>query len=121
LEIWKFAKHCVDIFCLLLTEYKETVPAADTSLFMEKLIYYWNTLIEDRHVHPLIVLTAFNLDFLSIHPFRDGNGRVSRLLLLLGSYHLGFEVGRYISFERLIEDNKDRLPGGGKQIKDKGN
>jgi Fic family protein len=55
-----------------------------------------------------VVLGAFNLDFLCIHPFRDGNGRVSRLLLLLQCYHLGFEVGRYISLERLIEQNKDR-------------
>lgn len=49
-----------------------------------------------------------NLDFLCIHPFRDGNGRVSRLLLLLTSYHCGLEAGRYISFERLIEQNKER-------------
>jgi Fic family protein len=53
-------------------------------------------------------LVAFNLDFLCIHPFRDGNGRVSRLLLLLQCYHLGLEVGRYISLERLIEQNKER-------------
>ena len=54
-------------------------------------------------------LTPFlSLDFLCIHPFRDGNGRVSRLLLLLQCYHLGFEVGRYISLERLIEQNKER-------------
>jgi Fic family protein len=53
-------------------------------------------------------MAAFNLDFLCIHPFRDGNGRVSRLLFLLQCYQLGFEVGRYISLERLIEDNKDR-------------
>jgi Fic family protein len=86
----------------------KTVTAADTSLFMEKLIYYWNISIRDRQLHPLVALTAFNLDFLCIHPFRDGNGRVSRLLLLLGCYHLGYEVGRYISLERLIEDNKDR-------------
>jgi len=52
-------------------------------------------------------LAAFNLDFLCIHPFRDGNGRVSRLLLLLQCYQLGFEVGRYVSIERLIEQNKD--------------
>ncbi|MBV2234496.1 MAG: Fic family protein, partial [Sterolibacterium sp.] len=51
---------------------------------------------------------AFNLDFLCIHPFRDGNGRVSRLLWLLQSYQLGLEVGRYISLERLVEQNKDR-------------
>jgi Fic family protein len=49
-----------------------------------------------------------NLDFLCIHPFRDGNGRVSRLLLLLTCYHSGLEVGRYISLERLIEQNKER-------------
>jgi Fic family protein len=86
----------------------KTVAAADTSLFMEKLVDYWNTCIGDRQVQPLVALTAFNLDFLCIHPFRDGNGRVSRLLLLLGCYHLGYEVGRYISLERLIEDNKER-------------
>ena len=45
---------------------------------------------------------------LCIHPFRDGNGRVSRLLLLLHCYRLGYEVGRYISLERLIEQNKER-------------
>jgi len=51
---------------------------------------------------------ALNLDFLCIHPFRDGNGRASRLLLLLSCYHAGLEVGRYISLERLIEQNKER-------------
>ena len=55
-----------------------------------------------------ISVAAFNLDFLCIHPFRDGNGRVSRLLLLLQCYHLGYQVGRYISLERLIEQNKER-------------
>ena len=53
-------------------------------------------------------LACFNLDFLCVHPFRDGNGRVSRLLSLLQCYHLGYEVGRYISLERLIEQNKER-------------
>ncbi len=53
-------------------------------------------------------MASFNLDFICIQPFRDGNGRVSRLLLLLQCYHLGFEVGRYISLERLIEQNKER-------------
>src|SRR4030095_9734982 len=51
---------------------------------------------------------ALNLDFLCIHPFRDGNGRTARLLLLLACYHAGLEVGRYISLERLIEHNKER-------------
>jgi Fic family protein len=47
------------------------------------------------------------LDFLCIHPFRDGNGRVSRLLTLLALYQHGYEVGRYISLERLIEESKE--------------
>jgi Fic family protein len=72
------------------------------------LISRWRDVLAHRAVHPLIALGAFNLDFLCIHPFRDGNGRVSRLLFLLLGYHLGFEVGRYISLERLIEHNKER-------------
>jgi len=51
---------------------------------------------------------AFNLDFLCIHAFRDGNGRASRLLLLQTCYLAGIDVGRYVSLERLIEDNKER-------------
>jgi Fic family protein len=47
------------------------------------------------------------LDFLCIHPFRDGNGRVSRLLTVLALYHHGIEVARYISLERLIEESKE--------------
>ena len=75
---------------------------------MAELITLWKQCLRERWVHPLVALGAFNLDFLCIHPFRDGNGRVSRLLLLLENYHLGLEVGRYISLERLIEQNKDR-------------
>ena len=64
--------------------------------------------LRQRWVHPLILLAGMNLDFLCIHPFRDGNGRVSRLLLLLTCYQQGYEVGRYISLERIIEQSKDR-------------
>lgn len=85
-----------------------TVPASDTPKAMAGLLTSWDDCLRERWVHPLVALAAFNLDFLCIHPFRDGNGRVSRLLLLLQCYHLGFEVGRYISLERLIEENKDR-------------
>jgi Fic family protein len=86
----------------------ESVSAAKTNAFMKESIDLWNRSLRERWVHPLIVLAAFNLDFLCIHPFRDGNGRGSRLILLLQGYHLGYEVGRYISLERLIEENKER-------------
>jgi Fic family protein len=55
-----------------------------------------------------VASAEFVLDFLCIHPFRDGNGRVSRLLMLLLTYQAGAEVGRYVSLERLIEQNKQR-------------
>jgi Fic family protein len=86
----------------------KTVTAAETSPYMKQLISKWDTCLNQRTVPSLIVLAAFNLDFLCIHPFRDGNGRASRLLLLLQCYHLGYEVGRFISLERLIEENKER-------------
>jgi Fic family protein len=86
----------------------KAVAAAETAAYMRQLVDLWNRALRERSVHPLIALAGFNLDFLCIHPFRDGNGRVSRLLLLLQGYRLGFEVGRYISIERLIEENKER-------------
>jgi hypothetical protein len=85
-----------------------TVPAAETPQSMASLVSEWDRCLKERWVHPLIALAAFNLDFLCVHPFRDGNGRVSRLVLLLQCYHQGYEVGRYISLERLIEQNKER-------------
>lgn len=86
----------------------KTVSAAETPQFLRQLVAEWEECLAARTIHPLIAIAAFNLDFLCIHPFRDGNGRVSRLLLLLQLYHPGYEVGRYISLERLIEQNKAR-------------
>ncbi len=85
-----------------------TVRAAQTPSAMTDLIRAWEHCRRENTVHPLVALAAFNLDFLCIHPFRDGNGRVSRLLWLLQCYHMGFEVGRYVSLERIVEENKDR-------------
>lgn len=82
--------------------------AQETPVAMDRLIAIWNECHEERWAPPAVALAAFNLDFLCIHPFRDGNGRVSRLALLLQTYGAGMEVGRYISLERLIEENKDR-------------
>jgi Fic family protein len=84
------------------------VSAKETPAAMAELIELWSACLQERWIHPFIALAAFNLDFLCVHPFRDGNGRTSRLLLLLGAYHLGMEVGRFISLERLIEENKER-------------
>jgi Fic family protein len=86
----------------------KTVSAARTPEAMGELVRVYKDCLKERWTHPLVAVAAFNLDFLCIHPFRDGNGRVSRLLLLLQCYHLGYEVGRYISLERLIEENKER-------------
>lgn len=86
----------------------KTVKAVETARYIKELVRAWEDCLKDKTVHPLIALAAFNLDFLCIHPFRDGNGRVSRLLLLLQCYSIGHEVGRYVSLERLIEQNKQR-------------
>ncbi len=85
-----------------------TLPAAKTPAAMEQWAAAWGELVKDQQIPALVLVAASNLDFLCIHPFRDGNGRVSRLLLLLQLYQIGYEVGRYISIERTIEQNKDR-------------
>ncbi len=85
-----------------------TVPAKETPWSMAEMIELWDRGMREKWVHPLVLTSALNLDFLCIHPFRDGNGRVSRLLFLLGCYHCGLEAGRYVSLERLIEQNKER-------------
>ncbi len=84
------------------------LSAKETPAAMEQLCSLSDQAIRDKQVPPLIIWAAQNLDFLCIHPFRDGNGRVSRLLLLLSLYQLGFTAGRYISLERFIEQSKDR-------------
>ena len=61
----------------------------------------------EGRVDPLIAVPAFVLDFLCIHPFADGNGRLSRILNLLLLHRNGFEVGRYVSLERIVEDSKE--------------
>lgn len=84
------------------------LSARETPDAIEDICSLSNSLIRNHEIPPLTIWGAFNLDFLCIHPFRDGNGRVSRLLLLLMMYHCGFEAGRYVSLERIIENNKER-------------
>jgi Fic family protein len=85
----------------------QPVSAFDTPRFMEKLTLEYRNCIEIQGNEPLIIIPALVLDFLCIHPFRDGNGRTARLLTLLLLYHFGYEVGRYISLERIFEESKE--------------
>ncbi|MBU2446576.1 MAG: Fic family protein [Bacteroidetes bacterium] len=83
------------------------LSAFETPSAMDKLHTLFETEINKSNVEPLLLIAAYILDFLCIHPFKDGNGRMSRLLTLLLLYKSGYEVGRFISLEKLIEDNKD--------------
>jgi Fic family protein len=81
--------------------------AFETPRVMEQLIVRYTRNIHEKQMEPLIVIPAFVLDFLCIHPFKDGNGRTARLLTLLLLYHFEYEVGRYISLERIFEESKE--------------
>lgn len=83
------------------------VSAAETPQAMAKLVERYGTALLQDHRDPLVVIPLTVLDFLCIHPFDDGNGRCSRLLTLLTLYHAGYEVGRYISLERVFEESKE--------------
>ena len=71
------------------------------------LVEGYRRVTTEGQVDPLITIPAFVLDFLCIHPFTDGNGRLSRILDLLLLRQTGYEVGRYVSLERIIEDSKE--------------
>ncbi|MBI4607855.1 MAG: Fic family protein [Candidatus Rokubacteria bacterium] len=83
------------------------VSAAETPAALEELCLSYRHAMTQESAPPLVALATLVLDFLCIHPFRDGNGRVARLLTLLALYHHGYEVGRYISLERVVEESKD--------------
>ena len=84
-----------------------TVPAFHTPEMMENLCNEFNNAIERAEYDPLLLIPMFILDFLCIHPFNDGNGRMSRLLTLLLLYRSGYIVGKYVSMEMLIEKTKE--------------
>ena len=79
----------------------------ETPEAIEKICKSYNETNALEIVDPLILIPAFICDFLCIHPFNDGNGRMSRLLTLLLLYKSGYEVGKYISIEKQIEKTKD--------------
>ncbi len=78
------------------------VPSA-----MKQLCLGYRHVCQQDGLPPLLAVANFVFDFLCIHPFRDGNGRVSRLLTLLLLYQHGYTVGRYISLERIVEEGKE--------------
>ena len=81
--------------------------AKETPEAMEQLcLIYENSLAQLKYPE-LYAVACLVLDFLCIHPFRDGNGRVSRLLTLLALYQQGYQVGKYISIERIVEQSKE--------------
>lgn len=83
------------------------VPAFETPEAMEKLCKAYNDAVSQGLHDPLLLSAFFIFDFLCIHPFNDGNGRMSRLLTLLLLYRHGYIVGKYISLEMLIEKSKN--------------
>ena len=83
------------------------VKAKDTPAAVEELCLLYRHALDQDNIPPLIAIAGLVLDFLCIHPFRDGNGRVSRLLTLLALYQHGYEVGRYVSLERMVEESKE--------------
>ena len=83
------------------------VPPHETPDAVEAICAAYAQAEADEKVDALILIPVFICDFLCIHPFNDGNGRMSRLLTLLLLYRSGYDVGKYISIERQIEKTKD--------------
>ena len=85
----------------------ETATPFDTPGRMEALVAWTNTALEDGEFHPLIVLAIFVVVFLAIHPFQDGNGRLSRVLTTLLLLRIGYDYVPYSSLESVIERSKE--------------
>lgn len=79
----------------------------ETPIAIEDLCNSYNELVNSESCDLLVLIPLFILDFVSIHPFNDGNGRMSRLLTLLLLYKANYLVGKYISIEKIIEESKD--------------
>lgn len=84
-----------------------TVAAAETPAAMEDLHERFDHAKRSGNYHPLLLAGCYVFDFLAIHPFRDGNGRMGRLLTLLLLYQAGYDVGRYVSLERLVQKSSE--------------
>ncbi len=85
----------------------ETATPFDTPRLMEGLVAWSNEVIEEQEHHSLLIIAVFVVRFLAIHPFQDGNGRLSRALTTLLLLRAGYKYVPYSSLERIVEDNKD--------------
>lgn len=85
----------------------ETATPFDTPREMEELVSWVNKAIAENSLHPLLVIAVFTVVFLAIHPFQDGNGRLSRILTTLMLLRAGYGYVPYASLESVVEDNKD--------------
>jgi Fic family protein len=85
----------------------ETSTPFDTPREMEELVKWTTKAIDEASMHPLLVVAVFNVVFLAIHPFQDGNGRLSRILITLMLLRAGYDYVPYASLESIVEENKD--------------
>jgi Fic family protein len=85
----------------------ETATPFDTPRAMEDLVRWVNKAMRERSLHPLLIVAVFIVVFLAIHPFQDGNGRLSRILTTLMLLRAGYAYLPYASLESVIEDNKN--------------
>lgn len=85
----------------------QTASPFDTPRLMDELITWTNTTLGEKTLHPLLVTAIFTVVFLQIHPFQDGNGRLSRILTTLLLLKAGYSYVPYSSLERVVENNKE--------------
>lgn len=85
----------------------ETTPAWKTQAEMVELLEWTHEALEKNRFHPLLVISNFIVEFLKIHPFKDGNGRLSRVLTNLLLLRSGYQFIQYVSHEQIVEHRKD--------------
>ncbi len=85
----------------------ETATPFDTPRKVEALVRWTSKATDEASMHPLLIIAVFNVVFLAIHPFQDGNGRLSRILITLMLLRAGYDYVPYASLESVVEENKD--------------
>ena len=96
-----------DLYKFSGAAYGGSFKSEDSGIAVEQLCTAYGDAVNSGDLDTLLLIPMFVLDFLCIHPFNDGNGRMSRLLTLLLLYRAGYIVGKYISVEKLIEQSKE--------------